>query len=64
MGTTLSHRKRLLMKLDAEYRAFLADLQRERAELAEIARLRAERKARGRGVSGQRRGRQEHAVVG
>jgi hypothetical protein len=48
MESRLQQRKRLLQKLDAEYQAFLADLIRERAAMAETVRLREERKARDR----------------
>lgn len=46
METRVSQRKRLLLKLDTEYKLFLADLQRERARLAEIEIVRTARKAR------------------
>ena len=56
METRIAQRKRLLLKLDAEYKAFLIDLQKERARLAEIEAARNARKAR-------RRKKNEEAVA-
>jgi hypothetical protein len=55
METRLVQRKRLLLKLDDEYRAFLADLIRERATLAETERLRRERAGRRRSQKARKR---------
>jgi hypothetical protein len=46
MQTSLSQRRRLIAKLDNEYRLFLKELEEERVALAEAKRLRQERASR------------------
>jgi hypothetical protein len=55
MQTLIAQRKRLLLKLDTEYKLFLEDLKRERARLAEIDCSREARRARGRKQRAARR---------